>query len=82
MSNESQLAVQPAAQQKPSVVRVEDRGVRFQTLGEMQKFAVVAVNSGIYKNLTPEIAIITIQAGLELGQAWLVDEHAVVLGDA
>lgn len=66
-----------------SIVRSGDRGVQFATLGEIGKFAAVAVNSGIYKDLpSPEVAIIKIQAGLELGltPVWALTNIFVVNG--
>lgn len=81
----TQLAtVEPQQNRQPaSVVRTGDRGIQFSTLGEIGKFASVAVNSGIYKDLpSPEVAIIKIQAGLELGltPVWALTNIFVVNG--
>ncbi len=77
------LATVPEQQKQVSVVRAGDRGIQFSTLGEIGKFAAVAVNSGIYKDLpSPEVAIIKIQAGLELGltPVWALTNIFVVNG--
>lgn len=77
---------QPSADQprpQASIVRAGDRGIQFGTLGEIGKFALVAVNSNIYKDLpSVEVAIIKIQAGLELGltPVWALSNIMVVNG--
>lgn len=83
---DTQLATQqeqPAAPSK-SVVVASERGVQLQTLGQIWKFAEMAVNSGIYKDLNdnPAVALIKIQAGLELGltPVWALTNIFVVNG--
>lgn len=85
VAHSTELTIQPPTEQpRPvSVVRASERGVQFSTLGEIGKFAAVAVNSGIYKDLpSPEVAIIKIQAGLELGltPVWALTNIMVVNG--
>jgi hypothetical protein len=64
--SDTQLAEKP--QQSASVVRTGNRGLQFETMGEMWKFCMAVVNSGQIKDIeTPEIALIRLQAGLELG---------------
>lgn len=80
--SDNQLATTEAPKQV-SIVRSGERGIQFSTLGEIGKFAAVAVNSGIYKDLpSPEVAIIKIQAGLELGltPVWALTNIFVVNG--
>lgn len=88
-NQETQLAVQEQPIKRPIVAT--DRGVQLASLSQMQKFAEVAVNSGIYgRDMTPAVAIIKIQAGMELGLSpvWsltnimVVNARPSVWGDA
>ncbi len=85
MTNDTQLTVQQEPTPQPkSIVVASERGVQLQTLGQMWKFAEMAVNSGIYKDLNdnPAVALIKIQAGLELGltPVWALTNIFVVNG--
>jgi hypothetical protein len=73
--------VQQTPQQKAPIL-ANERGVQFHSLSEMWKFAELAANSGIYKGMTPHTAIITIQAGAELGLSpvWSLTNILVVNG--
>lgn len=51
-----------------SPVLAGDRGLKFDSLDAMWRFCTAVVNSGTFKDInTPEIALIRLQAGLELG---------------
>jgi len=51
-----------------SPVLAGDRGLKFDSLDSMWRFCTAVVNSGTFKDInTPEIALIRLQAGLELG---------------
>lgn len=69
MSNE--LAVQePSGATRPAKAPVvaNERGVTFSTMDDMWRFCVACVNSNQFKDInTPEIALIRLQAGMELG---------------
>lgn len=57
-----------AVQQQKAPVLADDRGVKFGSMEEMWRFCVAVVNSGQIKDITtPEIALIRLQAGMELG---------------
>jgi hypothetical protein len=46
----------------------DERGLKLKSLDEIWRFAMAVVNSGIYRDIsTPEIAVVRIQAGMELG---------------
>lgn len=54
--------------QPASIVKAGERGLHFSTMGEMWKFCVAVASSGEFKSVTsPEVALVRIQAGLELG---------------
>ena len=81
-NNETQLATSESKQIKTPVL-ADAHGVQLRSLDDMWRFALCAVNSGIYKDLpTPEVAIIKIQAGLELGLSpvWALSNILVVHG--
>lgn len=62
--SESQLAVQ----QKKVPVLAGDRGLQFSDMESMWRFCTAVVNSRTFKDIdTPEVALIRLQAGLELG---------------
>lgn len=62
----TELATQPASQKAP--VLADGRGVKFSSMEEMWRFCVAVVSSRQFKDVeTPEIALIRLQAGLELG---------------
>lgn len=64
MGEETQLATQPAK----SPVLAGERGVRFSDMNDMWKFCCHVVNSAQFKDIpSPEVALIRLQAGLELG---------------
>lgn len=69
MSNE--LATTEQAQPRAIVtapVSADERGLKLTDMNEMQRFCMVVVNSGQFKDITtPEVALIRLQAGLELG---------------
>ena len=49
-------------------VLADNRGLKFDSLDAMWRFCTAVVNSGTFKDInTPEIALIRLQAGLELG---------------
>jgi len=49
-------------------VLADERGLKFDSLDSMWRFCTAVVNSGTFKDInTPEIALIRLQAGLELG---------------
>jgi len=49
-------------------VLADERGLKFDSLDAMWRFCTAVVNSGTFKDInTPEIALIRLQAGLELG---------------
>jgi hypothetical protein len=51
-----------------SPVLADERGLKFSNMSEMWRFCAAVVNSGTFKDInTPEIALIRLQAGLELG---------------
>jgi len=51
-----------------SPVLADNRGLKFDSLDAMWRFCTAVVNSGTFKDInTPEIALIRLQAGLELG---------------
>jgi hypothetical protein len=51
-----------------SPVLAGDRGLHFENMESMWRFCTAVVNSGTFKDInTPEIALIRLQAGLELG---------------
>lgn len=78
MNTETQLATVP--ERLP--IEGDERGLKLHSLGSMWRFAQMAASSGIYKNLTPEQAVITIQAGAELGLSpvWSLTNIMVVNG--
>lgn len=62
--SEAQLAVQP----QKSPVLAGDRGLQFSDMESMWRFCTAVVNSRTFKDIdTPEVALIRLQAGLELG---------------
>lgn len=77
----TELTVQEPKQKAP--VLAGERGLRLESLDAMWRFAVMAVNSAIYKDLpSPEVAMIKIQAGAELGltPVWALTNIFVVNG--
>lgn len=88
MSTDTQLATQPSK----APILADERGVKLDSLAAMWRFAEMAVNSGIYKDLNdnPSVAIIKIQAGAELGLSpvwsltniFVVNGKPTVYGDA
>lgn len=49
-------------------VLADDRGLKFSNMESMWRFCTAVVNSGTFKDInTPEVALIRLQAGLELG---------------
>lgn len=86
-TEETQLATRPAK----SPVLADERGLKLDSLSAMWRFAEMAVNSGIYKDLNdnPSVALIKIQAGAELGltpvwsltNIFVVNGKPVVYGD-
>lgn len=74
-----ELATRPAK----TPVLAGERGLQLDSLGAMWRFAEMAVNSGIYKDLpSPEVALIKVQAGAELGltPVWSLTNIMVVNG--
>src|SRR5258708_17096462 len=60
-----------------------DRGLHFSDMESMWRFCTAVVNSGTFKDInTPEIALIRLQAGLELGLTpiWSLTNIMVVTG--
>lgn len=60
----------PPQPEKPSKAPVlsGDRGLQFRNMDELWRFCTAVVNSGTFKDInTPEVALIRLQAGLELG---------------
>ena len=95
MSTELQLTPPPQVstpEPKPkAIIAAGERGVELRSMEEMYRFAVAVVNSGIYKDLpSPEVALIKIQAGAELGltpiwsltNIFVVNGKPTVYGDA
>src|SRR4029077_16826699 len=53
---------------KKAVVLAGNRGLTFSDMESMWRFCMAVVNSGTFKEInTPEVALIRLQAGLELG---------------
>ncbi len=78
-TEETTLATRPT---KAPVIAGE-RGLQLNSLEAMWRFAQMAVNSGIYKDLpSPEVALIKVQAGAELGltPVWSLTNIFVVNG--
>lgn len=56
------------AKVEKSPVKADKRGLKFDSLDSMWRFCTAVVNSGTFKDInTPEVALIRLQAGLELG---------------
>src|ERR1017187_9924748 len=59
------------SQDKPNpkaLVAADDRGLKFTDMESMWRFCVAVVNSRTFRDIeTPEVALIRLQAGLELG---------------
>lgn len=75
---EKQLATVPKAP-----VLAGERGLQFSDMESMWRFCTAVVNSGTFKDInTPEIALIRLQAGLELGLTpiWSLTNIMVVNG--
>lgn len=73
--------ITPLAKKAP--VLAGDRGLHFQSLDDLWRFSQAIVNSGIYKDInSPEIAVVKIQAGLELGltPVWALSNVMVIQG--
>lgn len=69
--------------EKKSPVPAGDRGLHFNNLAEMWRFCEGVVNSGTFPEInTPEVALIRLQAGLELGLTpiWSLTNVMVVNG--
>lgn len=82
-STDQQLATRTEPRQEKAPVISGARGLKLQSLDDMWRFALCAVNSGIYKDISsPEVAVIKIQAGLELGltPVWALTNIFVVNG--
>lgn len=61
-----ETAMQTAPKKSP--VAANERGLQFSSMDDMWRFCVAVVNSGQIKDVsTPEVALIRLQAGLELG---------------
>jgi len=61
----------------------DERGLKLRSLDEIWRFATAVVNSGLYKDVnTPEVAVVKIQAGMELGLTpiWALANIAVLNG--
>lgn len=59
---------QLATREQKSPVLADSHGVKFSSMEEMWRFCAAVVNSGQFKDVTtPEVALIRLQAGLELG---------------
>lgn len=71
MTNTLATKEQALAEAKPqskAPVLAGDTGVKFQSMEDMWRFCTAVVNSGQFKDIsTPEIALIRMQAGMELG---------------
>jgi hypothetical protein len=53
---------------KKAIVQAGNRGLTFSDMESMWRFCMAVVNSGTFKDInTPEVALIRLQAGLELG---------------
>jgi len=63
MNTENQLATPPSK----AIVLAGERGLQFSSMDEMGRFCVAACNAGIKGIPSPEVALICLQAGLELG---------------
>ena len=64
-------------------VLADNRGLKFDSLDSMWRFCTAVVNSGTFKDInTPEIALIRLQAGLELGLTpiWSLTNIMVING--
>lgn len=65
MNTETTLLAPP---EKKAQVLAGDRGLQFSDMESMWRFCMAVVNSGTFKDInTPEVALIRLQAGLELG---------------
>lgn len=65
--SDQQLTTQETKQVKAPVLATQ-RGVSFSSMDDMWRFSIAMVNSGQFKDLpTPEVALMKLQAGLELG---------------
>jgi hypothetical protein len=76
-----ELAVKPNGHKAP--VLAGNRGLQFSDMESMWRFCTAVVNSGTFKDInTPEIALIRLQAGLELGLTpiWSLTNVMVVNG--
>ena len=95
MSDQTQLATTEPEPPKPAVQRAPivagERGIQLRSMEDIYRFAVAVVNSGIYKDCpSPEVALIKIQAGAELGltpiwsltNIFVVNGKPTVYGDA
>lgn len=61
-------AVRLPRKPKKAVVSAGNRGLTFSDMESMWRFCMAVVNSGTFKEInTPEVALIRLQAGLELG---------------
>lgn len=61
-------AVRVPRKPKKAVVSAGNRGLTFSDMESMWRFCMAVVNSGTFKEInTPEVALIRLQAGLELG---------------
>lgn len=72
-----------ATAEKRSPVPASNRGLHFNNLAEMWRFCEGVVNSRTFKDInTPEVALIRLQAGLELGltPVWSLTNVMVVNG--
>jgi hypothetical protein len=74
MATEELMLPPPAGQghkkkaPKKAVVLAGNRGLTFSDMESMWRFCMAVVNSGTFKEInTPEVALIRLQAGLELG---------------
>ena len=63
-----ELLEKPAAKPGKTPVLAGNRGLTFSDMDSMWRFCCAVVNSGTFKEInTPEVALIRLQAGLELG---------------
>lgn len=87
MTTETQLAQVPEQPEQPKPaakpIAVSDRGVQFSSMGDMHRFCTYVANSKLFKGIeSPEVALIHVQAGAELGLSpiWSLTNILVVHG--
>lgn len=68
MNENTDSAIQLSRQEAKAAVLADSRGLKFDNLESMWRFCTAVVNSNTFKDInTPEVALIRLQAGLELG---------------